>query len=159
MKPNKSAVYAACQAAFIKATDLKVGDTVRVTRVAKSLEFGWDNSWITAMNASVGKTFTVRTINDGTSGIQLEDSDECNYPFFVLEKVESNPLPAAMRINASGDYTARFNADGSINVGCQRISFETLTEIYQKAEKVNAHIKKIPAKKVAKKVAVKRAAE
>lgn len=150
MKPNPQTVYKACQAAFVKATNLKVGDTVKVLRTAKTDEFGWDNAWVSSMNACVGKQFTVYSV-DG-DGIGLDDGSHCSYPFFVLEKQKSNPMPTPIPLNSSGGYKASFNADRSINVGCQKISFETLERIYTAAQGIKvATPSPVVKKKVAKK--------
>jgi hypothetical protein len=68
-----------------KKSGLKVGDTVRVIRVAGTREAGWCNSWVPViMGDMVGKMGKITSI-DGVCGIGL--SHEYDYPYFVLEKV------------------------------------------------------------------------
>lgn len=71
----------------------KVGDRVRVTGKAESKEGGWSLNWVTSMGEAIGKDATVRN-NYGHRGFELkldEDccgGDYCDYPSFVLEKVD-----------------------------------------------------------------------
>ncbi len=70
-----------------QSSGLKVNDWVRVTRAAKSHENGWDNCWTNEMDQSVGKT--VRVLEDRQNyGFVLSDTDDFDFPSFVLEKVE-----------------------------------------------------------------------
>jgi len=68
------------------ASGIKVGDKVKVLRKADSQEMGWGPAWTRSMDACVGQTYMVCSIN-GDQGICL--SCGWSFPFFVLEKVES----------------------------------------------------------------------
>lgn len=70
---------------------LKNGDMVKVTRIAKSYENGWTNTWISSMNELVGNTYKIHNMNnDSAWGILIYVSDRIkwNVPYFILEKVE-----------------------------------------------------------------------
>lgn len=69
---------------------LKVGDKVKITRKANSYENGWDNVWLNCMDAWVNKTGTIEDIfyRDGIRVKNMEKTDSCCFPYFVLEKVE-----------------------------------------------------------------------
>ena len=68
-------------------SNLKVGDKVKITRIAKDYEYGWNNVWESpGMDKSVGCTSTIKNINK-YNGVLL-DIDWYRYPFFVLEKVK-----------------------------------------------------------------------
>lgn len=73
---------------------LKVGDKVKVVRTALSKENGWGNAWVTDMDESVNKEFTIRKISE--DGIRFVEDDYFAYPYFILEKVsaEENPMVA-----------------------------------------------------------------
>lgn len=64
---------------------LKVGDRVRITRIAKSHEDGWRNQWLSTMDKFVGEVSIIESIHE-TSGMRLLDFS-CTFPYFVLEKV------------------------------------------------------------------------
>ena len=66
----------------------KIGDKVRVTRIAASHKNGWTNSWNSCMDCCVGKLFSV-VQDHKRSGYTLDTRavTSCNYSFpeFVLE--------------------------------------------------------------------------
>lgn len=64
---------------------IKAGNTVKVLRIAKDFEMGWENVWEESMDDKVGNTDTVNVIQEG-DGFFL--SDGYYYPFFVLEKIK-----------------------------------------------------------------------
>lgn len=70
-----------------KKIGFKVGEKVRVTTTAESLEKGWNNQWVAAMNRFVGKEGII--INDyNDTGLEVKfDELGINYcfPAFVLE--------------------------------------------------------------------------
>ena len=76
-----------------KECGIKVGDTVKVLRKAKSHEMGWSASWVAPdMDAMVGKEFVV-------DGIFHEGGicrDKWAFPFFVLEKVKDAPVKSSI---------------------------------------------------------------
>lgn len=85
--------YEERQAEWIEANGIKIGDKVRVLRKAESHEDGWDNVWADSMSQSIGETLVVDSIN-GDRGIALDGPAlewKCNFPYFVLEKVEDQP--------------------------------------------------------------------
>jgi hypothetical protein len=68
-----------------KASGIKVGDRVRVTRTAGQGENGWENTWIKEdMNQSVGNVFTIQADSDDR-GFTLSDKFNLMYPYFCLE--------------------------------------------------------------------------
>lgn len=77
----------------------KVGDQVRVLRKAKSHARGWENSWVSNMDAAVGKIGRVTSLSgalhDVTVRVPGTGGDEgWGYPDFVLKLV---PKPARKR--------------------------------------------------------------
>jgi hypothetical protein len=81
-------------------TQYKVGQKVKVTRVAKSGENGWNNVWNSSMNEAVGKTGTV--LNQDQYGVQLNiDGVGANYyyPEFATELVPAVPAVAPAAAN------------------------------------------------------------
>ncbi len=85
---NIKEAYKVMQAAWVDLYDVKVGDTVRMLRVAKSEELGWDTCWVSPMNCRVGQSGVVKTILETDIGVEFED-DWHNFPFFCLEKIKS----------------------------------------------------------------------
>ena len=78
--------YMEAQNKFIKITNLKVGDRVKVLRKANNYELGWCNTWNLNMDKYIGKIYIIKEFFDN-SGIVLGD-EYFHFPFFVLEKVE-----------------------------------------------------------------------
>ena len=78
---------------------IKVGDTVKVTRIAEDNENGWGSKWNSMghMDCYVGKKHTV--IGDGEKlGFELESikgGHSFYFPYFVLKKV--NPKKAVKK--------------------------------------------------------------
>jgi hypothetical protein len=88
-----------------KQCGIKVGDYVKVLRIAKDFEMGWPTVWdVDGMNETVGNIYKVHTVDQ--YGIMLtvgpETSCRAYFPFFVLEKVEK-PFEI---INVEGDTGA-----------------------------------------------------
>ena len=67
---------------------LCVGDTVKVTRVAKTHEGGWNNSWTPDMDSTVGYTRTISKITQW--GVRFVEAGGYSYPYFVLEIVKKS---------------------------------------------------------------------
>jgi hypothetical protein len=67
-----------------KACGLKVGDRVRLTRVAQSQEQGWGKHWIEIMNDWVGEILII-DYDSGEDGFHVREG--CYYPWFVLKKI------------------------------------------------------------------------
>jgi hypothetical protein len=69
----------------------KVGDRVRITRIAKSRERGWQNSWTPEMDATVGQIGTVIDISAAFRhdvDVNVPGTDgTLGYPDFVLRLV------------------------------------------------------------------------
>ena len=61
---------------------VNVGDKVVVFRTAHNEENGWNNSWPSGMDSSVGKTLKVEH-DYGVSGFYMNDG--YSYPYFVLK--------------------------------------------------------------------------
>lgn len=76
--------------AFHNASGLKVGDTVKVVRIAKDYEMGWGDIWSGYMNDFVDRTYKIT--GDATwCGWELDN--KWTFPTFVLQKVDSTPTP------------------------------------------------------------------
>ena len=73
---------------------LKVGDKVKILRMAEDDEDGWDNFWPEDADIWVGRTGEI--IEDGEGhGLKVfleEENDWYFFPYFVLEKVEEKKL-------------------------------------------------------------------
>ena len=67
-----------------KASELKVGDKVKIIRTAISYEQGWNTSWCPGMDNMVGKIYTIIT-DINTNGFQFTIGGYA-FPYFVLEK-------------------------------------------------------------------------
>ena len=76
-----------------KASGLKVGDRVRVTRSAENHEDGWENSWY-LMDSFVGGVFTIAK-DRGQKGFELSGTEK-DFPCFVLQKVTTMGVPLTM---------------------------------------------------------------
>ena len=116
--------------AIIKATGLKVGDTVKVLRKAESYELGWKTCWVSMMNPSVGKEYKVRKID--SFGATLNDGHF--FPLHILEIVKRGvELPV---FYLKDGYEVKVQEDGSLVVGCQTVSNDLLNKITDAANKV-----------------------
>ena len=75
---------------------LKIGDRVKVIRIAKDHEAGWDFVWVENMNCTVNKIGKIIPIGNYIvdrpgKGFRIEFEDKtlhssC-YPYFVLQKI------------------------------------------------------------------------
>ena len=77
------------------ASGFKIGDVVKITRIANDDENGWQSSWVDTMNNYVGQTLTIRR-DDGIYGFKCKNeanNDDYDYPYFVLEKVVEQYVP------------------------------------------------------------------
>lgn len=71
-----------------KACGLKVGDTVKILRIAKDNEQGWTNFWDYAMDETINQIGRIKE-DTASCGFQIiAEGHFFNYPWFVLEKVE-----------------------------------------------------------------------
>lgn len=127
MKPKE--IYNQLAEQAFKLLDIKVGDIVKVTGKVEPYLFGWSNTWSLNMDKFIGQEQEVKTLpRNGQLNL-----GGYNYPFFVIEIVRRGKvLPEPIVVSDS--YNAVFNQDGSVNVGCQKVSFETLTKIYETAK-------------------------
>jgi len=90
------ASYLHRQTEWVTQNDVKAGTKVRVTRIAKDNEDGWNNGWVGQMNNYVGKVGTVMWGLDTPYGLSIkfeEGGTAYGYPFFVLEVVKDTPAP------------------------------------------------------------------
>jgi len=71
--------------AFHNASGLKVGDTVKVVRIAKDYEMGWGNIWAGYMDDFVDRTYK---ITGDATWYGWELNNKCTFPTFVLQKVD-----------------------------------------------------------------------
>ena len=76
--------------AFHNASGLKVGDTVKVVRIAKDYEMGWGDIWAGYMDDFVDRTYK---ITGDATWYGWELNNKCTFPTFVLQKVDSTPTP------------------------------------------------------------------
>jgi hypothetical protein len=67
-----------------KASGIKIGDKVIVTKSAKSYDLGWGTTWESEMQKSIGSTFFVGRI-DERYGMLLDN--DLWYPFYVLKNI------------------------------------------------------------------------
>jgi len=74
-----------------EACGFKSGDKVKILRNAKSYEMGWGDSWSDSMDKNVGKIGVVELIHphNGFRVVVSPDETTWNYPFFVLERLET----------------------------------------------------------------------
>ena len=87
-----------------KAFDLKPGDKVMIMREVKDLELGWDNTWSSIMNKSIGSILEV--IEDkGSKGFRLQNG-YC-YPFFILKKIPKVSEPTELDIYIDANFGDR----------------------------------------------------
>lgn len=86
---KKEPTYTERQAQWVMANNIKVGDYVKITRIATTYENGWVNEWDgLSMNPSINKVCEIVDIHD-RYGIRLHlGVYNCWFPYFVLEKVE-----------------------------------------------------------------------
>lgn len=79
-----------------EASGIKVGDTVKVTRISCSYENGWGDGWAPDMTDFVSEECVV--VKDrGVRGFELNlptGGVSYGFPYFVLEKVEPKPTIA-----------------------------------------------------------------
>ncbi len=97
---GKSAVYIKHQSHWIARYHLHVGDMVKVLKEAKNYEDGWGDRWYNEMFDSISETLEVISW-DKSGGIKL--SNDCYYPYFVLEKVYGDAEHS--EFHAKGDLT------------------------------------------------------
>ena len=86
--------YVKMQDLWIKATGVKEGTRVKVTREVKDFESGWNAVWANEMRQAVGSVYRVCGFR-GPFGVRLEDVEGTicfNFPFFILEPAEA-PKP------------------------------------------------------------------
>lgn len=111
-----------------KVCGINVGDTVRVLRKVNGDSMGWVNSWQDEMDELLNpeSTAVVVSIDDG-HGIKLDNGYQ--YPFFVLEVVESAFKPITVYLNE--EYSATIYSD-RIAVGCQTFAYDAIENLAQK---------------------------
>ena len=127
----KTNLYSKLHNAIIEETGLKEGDTVKVLRRAKSGELGWENVWNDGMDSCVGKEFEVASV--GKTGVSLV-GDFYSYPVHILEIVKVKvELPV---FDLKDGCEVKVQEDGSLVVGCQKVSNDLLNKITDAANKV-----------------------
>ena len=94
---------------YQKASGLKVGDKVEVTRKAESFESGWTCTWTKQMDSDVGEIHVISSIEPNGTGITL-DSGWC-FPFFVLEKVPPTMFEV---LSSDGEWRKSLNSPENI---------------------------------------------
>ena len=88
MKKTMSDYYRENQEEWVKENDIHIGDKVKIFRLAKSRENGWNNSWVCGMDQTVGKLGEVKGLV-GSLGVSIyvpAVNEGWNCPYFVLEK-------------------------------------------------------------------------
>jgi hypothetical protein len=68
-----------------KESGFKVGDKVRVTRIAEDYEDDWSNCWNSQMDGAVGNVFTIEE-DRKELGFRLNFA-RYGFPYFILELV------------------------------------------------------------------------
>lgn len=106
--------YVKLQDVWLKATDIKKGDWVKVTRKADSHESGWNNSWTPGMDAVVEMFVRVVGVRD-SNGIKVATSNfsfpSCRLPFFILEPAKK-PKPEKYQFTPFEQVLTRnYNSD------------------------------------------------
>lgn len=82
--------YEERQAEWVKKHDVKVGDPVLLIRAASNEEGGWCNTWPRTADGWIGNILRVKNIGDLNIVCYNPDADDWfGFPYFVLEKVES----------------------------------------------------------------------
>lgn len=123
-KPAKP-TYQKLQADYLKLLGLKEGSRVQVNQWAGTIP-GYEGDPVEELEESLleGKV-NICDIYNGY--IMVENKDYCSaVPFTAIS-------PVGNIIKISDDYDAEIKEDGSVSVGCQDVSFETLEEIYETA--------------------------
>lgn len=88
-KEKKPLTYKEKQEEWIKKYNIKVGDKVKITRRAVSMENGWGNNWASGMNNCMNTVGIIVEIKQNNAGIHINSNGLFySYPYFVLEKVE-----------------------------------------------------------------------
>lgn len=84
-------------AEWVKKNRVTIGDSVRVTRRAEDHENGWPYFWAESpMTSAVGKVGTVTEISDDCIQLSIPGiQSDYLYPYFVLEKVDSEQQASA----------------------------------------------------------------
>lgn len=78
---------------------LKIGDKVKVIMKCPSYARGWDRNWCSSMDKTIGLTGVIKE-DYGTAGFSVEIEYNCwEYPYSVLEKVESEPQKKSRPFN------------------------------------------------------------
>lgn len=109
---------------------IKVGDTVKVLRRFKDEENGCNPYHTREMEGYIGKEGIITDVEKDYWTYRVDfDTDNFYYPFFVLEKIKDGVEP----IELDG-YTVIFKDKGSIEVGRQKLDWETVKEIYERAK-------------------------
>lgn len=123
---------------YMELMGLRIGSKVKVTHKVESKTNGWPNFWIGIMDERVGIESTILNIHkDGD--VQL--TGNCWFPYFaLLPSIPTIKVPDNFPLD-SRDYEVKFNEDASISVGCQRISYESLEQIYKDATSVKEQLK------------------
>lgn len=84
------ASYEERQAEWVKKHDVKVGDPVLLIRAASDGEDTWPNAWPHTADGWIGNILRVKVISDLNIMCYNPDADDWfGFPYFVLEKVES----------------------------------------------------------------------
>lgn len=123
-----------------KASGIKVGDRVRITRKASRCERGWNNTWTPVMDAAVGSEGTVLFDWD-VSGFRVDVGKfPLSYPYFVLEKVTEPAKHPIATVSRNG-YTITIQCDDETTV-------QELDRIIGKVEEVIGESETEPRAKV-----------
>lgn len=129
VKPLTMSMKAA-YSVMAKNCGIKVGDTVKVLRRFENEENGCNPHHVLNMDRYVGEEGVVTEVDEDYWSYRVDfKTDDFYYPFFVLEKVKD----AEESIIIDG-HIVEFKEKGKIKVGCQKIDFETIKKIYDRAK-------------------------
>jgi len=126
-----------------EASGIDVGDTVHIIREWRRGELGEAGSLGYSFNefGNLGDDCLVTAVfnTEANCYINVKPKNAAygsTAPFFALKIIKKTvKLPSKIEINPS--YSAKFNADKSIDVGCQHIEFEALEAIYLAAKSID----------------------
>lgn len=88
-KKGENKDYNEIQKTFVEKNNLKIGDTVTITRRADSRDKDWVLYWTKAMNKTIGKQGKVKKIHWKGILVEFKDGDYWFYPCSVIEKADT----------------------------------------------------------------------
>jgi len=112
--------------AFHKASGLKIGDTVKVTRKAEDYEMGWKDIWASYMDDYVGHTYKITGDGD-FYGWELDN--KYTFPTFVLQKIDEPAKKGEVVKPATSEIVVKEN---SVVINGNELTKEQVGALYYK---------------------------